>query len=681
MRRSVFIILFCVVLSVSWCGVCAQTPSVAVDAVDAGGADSVRVHRIDGVVAVARQLDRAVIPAQVLAGDELRRLSSVSVADAIRYFSGVQIKDYGGMGGLKTVNIRSMGTHHVGVFYDGVQIGNAQNGTVDLGRFSMDNMEAIALHNGQKSEIFQSAKDFASAGAIYMTARRPIFEAGRRHNVKLALKGGSFGTVNPSALWEARLARNLDVQLGTEYMYTTGRYRFSYRKQGGYDTTEMRHNGDVRVLRVEGGLFGRLGRGDWRAKIYFYDSERGYPGAVVATMPGSFVNEDRQWDANFFVQGTLRQTFGRYRLMLNAKYADDRLRYLQDVSDGRTPLTTDNHYRQREGYLSVANEFTIADWWRLSLSADALANALGARMSITQDGFATPRRLTTLASAATCFEWRGVSLQLSGLYTHVADRVQKPGAGADHKDEWTPTAVMMWRPLRKTDLSIRAFYKRIFRMPTFNDLYYTQVGAGNLDPERTTQYNLGAVWSRNFAHSLLRRIGVQLDGYFNRVTDKIVAMPTSNQFRWTMINTGYVEIRGVDAAVQAGLRLGAVDIDTRLVYTWQKAQDLTDRTDEWYGDQIPYIPWHSGSTAVGATWRDWSLNYSFIYTGQRYEARANTLENWTPPWYTHDMSLGRALGAWRFTAEINNLFNQQYEVVQRYPMPGINFRLKIEWTL
>ena len=73
-----------------------------------------------------------------------------NVADALRYFSGIQIKDYGGVGGLKTVNIRSMGTNHVGVFYDGIELGNAQNGTVDLGRFSLDNMESVTLYNGQK---------------------------------------------------------------------------------------------------------------------------------------------------------------------------------------------------------------------------------------------------------------------------------------------------------------------------------------------------------------------------------------------------------------------------------------------------------------------------------------------------------------------------------------------------
>ena len=62
-----------------------------------------------------------VIPAQKLDGEQLQRLNSFSVADAVRYFSGVQIKDYGGVGGIKTVDIRSMGTNHMGVFYDGIQ--------------------------------------------------------------------------------------------------------------------------------------------------------------------------------------------------------------------------------------------------------------------------------------------------------------------------------------------------------------------------------------------------------------------------------------------------------------------------------------------------------------------------------------------------------------------------------
>lgn len=110
-------------------------------------------RQLEEVVVTARKPNDDIIPAQTLSGEELHRLNSNSVADALRYFSGVQVKDYGGVGGIKTVNIRSMGTNHTGVVYDGVELGNAQNGQIDLGQFSLDNIEALSLYNGQKSEI------------------------------------------------------------------------------------------------------------------------------------------------------------------------------------------------------------------------------------------------------------------------------------------------------------------------------------------------------------------------------------------------------------------------------------------------------------------------------------------------------------------------------------------------
>ena len=90
------------------------------------------VYALDEVMVVATRTSQEIVPVQMLSGEKLRTLGTHSIADAIRYFSGVQIKDYGGIGGLKTINVRSLGSQHVGVFYDGVELGNAQNGIVDL---------------------------------------------------------------------------------------------------------------------------------------------------------------------------------------------------------------------------------------------------------------------------------------------------------------------------------------------------------------------------------------------------------------------------------------------------------------------------------------------------------------------------------------------------------------------
>lgn len=644
--------------------------------------DSVKVIEIDDVVVIGYRTPKEVIPVQKLSGKQLKRLSVHSVADAVRYFSGVQIKDYGGIGGLKTVNIRSMGSHHVGVFYDGIQLGNAQNGIVDLGRFSLDNMEEVSMYNGQKSSIFQPAKDFASASAIYMKTRTPFFEDDKKYNLNIALKGGSFHTVNPSLLWEHCINDRLSVSLSTEYLYTSGKYKFRYAKVNGYDTTEVRKNGDVKALRLEAGLFGQLNNGDWKAKAYYYNSERGYPGAVVREVPGKFKNQDRQWDDSFFAQASLIQNFASvYKLLINTKYAYDYLHYLSDPQLDHSAMYVDNRYHQQEAYFSVANLFTLFDWWSVSVSSDFQWNTLDADLV----NFVYPQRYSVLNSAATSIAFNRFRLQASVLHTYVKEKTQTAGNNAEDKGLFTPTVVVSYQPFERIDFNLRSFYKSVFRMPTLNDLYYTFIGNKYLKPEYTTQYNVGATYGINFKESCFKRFELQADAYYNEVENKIIAMPTSNQFRWTMLNLGYVEIRGIDVATQGFFGVGNVDINTRINYTYQKTQDFTDPTDRYYGGQIPYTPWHSGSAVMGLSYRDWDANYSFIYTGERYEAVANVPENYAQPWYTHDISLSKNFKLkdfkLRVTAEVNNLFNQPYEVVQCYPMPGVNYKLKLNIIL
>ena len=74
------------------------------------------------------------------------------------------------------------------------------------------------------------------------------------------------------------------------------------------------------------------------------------------------------------------------------------------------------------------------------------------------------------------------------------------------------------------------------------------------------------------------------------------------------------------------------------------------------------------------------MDYSFIYAGKRWNAQENTPRNEMQPWYTHDVALRYAFSllgryACRVSLEVNNLLNQQYEVIQNYPMPGTNVRL------
>lgn len=626
-----------------------------------------------------------VIPAQKLSGKTLNGLNVHSVADAIRYFAGVQLKDYGGVGGVKTIDIRSMGTNHMGVFYDGIQLGNAQNGQIDLGKYSLDNIESIELYNGQKSDIFQPARDFGSAGTIYIYTRRPVFSENEKDHVRIVFRTGSFGLANPSVLWEHKLNGHLSLSANAEYTYATGKYKFRYHKMFSdgtlaWDTTAIRQNGDIRALRLEAGLFGKFYGGNWQWKAYYYDSERGIPGAIVNNV---WKNAQRQWDRNFFTQMLLKKVFSNvYSLQVKAKYARDFMHY---NNPDTTLMYIDNKFWQNELYVTVANRFRILPGWEANVAVDYQWNTLDATLV----NFAKPVRHTLLTALATAIQWHGVKAQASVLGTFVSDKASNAaGTSRQSRHYFTPAMFVSYQPMRSELFFVRAFYKRIFRMPTFNDLYYTDLGNAKLNPEYATQYDLGAQYDNHFDDSWLTGFGMSVDAYYNEVTDKIISVPKgTGQYRWMMMNIGRVKIHGVDVIAKMEMKLPEnIGLTMKMNYTYQRALDYTDPSDNGdggtYKGMIAYVPKHSGSVAAAANWRNLGLNYSFIYVGERYHTSANTRENYEQPWYTHDVSImydfilkNLRLG---LTLEVNNLFNQQYDVIKNYPMPGRNYKAIIK---
>ena len=638
--------------------------------------DSVRVHHIQEVVVTSRLISRETIPSQTLGGEELKKLNSLSVADALRYFSGLQLKDYGGVGGIKTVNIRSMGTNHLGIFYDGLELGNAQNGQIDLGQFSLDNVEEISLYNGQRSAIFQPASDFGNAGSVYIRTKAPRFMMGRRYNLLVRAKYGSSDTFRFSSLWEQKLSDHISSSLSTSVLTSSGRYKFRYRRVTedntvAYDTTAVRHNGDIWAFRIEENVRGGIADGYWNVKAYTYHSERGIPGAIVNNV---WRRGERQWDHNTFGQAVFQKSFGdKFSTKALAKYAYYVTRY---VNNDETQIHVDNTYRQQEMYFSTSNVYEILSKWSVSMSYDFKWNKLNANMV----DFAFPHRYSNFVSLATALTLSRIQAQASLVEQVVKDHV-KYGASSSSRSTLTPAFFVNVYPFESKLLAVKAFAKKSFRMPTFNDLYYADMGNSKLNPESALQYDLGFVLNKDWKQGIVDHFRLQVDGYYNTVHDKIVAYPKGQQFRWTMLNLGKVHIKGVDAMAEVGLE-PAKDwkVTARLQYTYQDARDVTDPNTSYYKDQIPYIPWNSGSAILALSWREWDLSYSFIYSGERYSQQENILYNHLQPWYTHDMSVVYHARRWSARLDVNNIFSQDYDVILNYPMPKRNYMLTLEYN-
>lgn len=592
-------------------------------------------------------------PSQTIEGATLHSLATSSVADALKYFSGVQIKDYGGLGGLKTINVRSLGSQHVGVYLDGVRITNAQNGQVDLGRYSLSNMESVSLYNANRNERLQSASEYASAATVYMQTKRP-----ESTTVAVEYGNGSFGLNKLKAY--ASLKNMLFVD--AEWQRSDGDYEFRFHSAN-EDTTGTRHNSNIRFYRLEAAGFYK----DFSTHVYYYNSERGLPGPVVRRLSDQWDSTDRQWDQNFFAQATYKHLWGDFAMKANVKYAFDYLHYLQDPSTNAAAMYCNNHYTQQDLYGSVAASYNTT-WLSLTASTDIRWSDLVC--DVTNFNYVYRLDSKTLLSAIAA--WRGLEANVALLYTHISDHTR---GKAEPLGKLTPLFLASYK---RGPWIARAFHKRIFRAPTLNDLYYTLVGNAQLKPEYTSQWDVGIDYKG-------RQLHFSADAYYNDITDKIVAIPMKCQFRWSMANFG--KVRSLGASFSGGFanEWRHWSLSTNANYTFQMDRDYSMTDDPEYGNYIPYSPRHSASLIVDIAYDQWSLCTSWLYTGKRFALVSNNADDLLPSWQTLDMKLNKRFTVGRnilqLTVECNNLTNSHHEVIMRYPMPGRNWKLSLRWEL
>ena len=396
------------------------------------------------IIITSKQPFRTTATSQTLQGSELQALSTTSVADALKYFAGVQIKDYGGLGGLKTINVRSLGAQHVGIYLDGIRITNAQNGTVDLGKFSLSTMDRVSLYNANKLDNCQSASEYASGATVYLRTRRPT-----KDSLSVQLRRASFTTWMAKA--NAQFERNgWSGFIDAEWTDSRGDYPFRYHSEY-EDTVGRRSNSDIRYGRIEGVLF----KGGFSSHIYYYDSERGCPGGIVRRLSDKYVNVGREWNRDFFIQASYQKQFMEcHQVKLNAKYTNEHLRYCTDYPENHNTARVNNHYLQQDGYGALCYAFTPWPWLSLSASYDVRYSKLEADLKKFDDVF----RLDQKQVMAVQTNWHGLQAAASLLHQHYHDVTFAHVGAAAPLDRWTP-AISAAYTLK--GLTLRAWYKKI----------------------------------------------------------------------------------------------------------------------------------------------------------------------------------------------------------------------------
>jgi len=618
---------------------------------------------------------QTIAPAQQSTATDFARLSAYNVADAIRDFAGVNIKDYGGIGGLKIVSVRGLGADHVAVLYDDVAISDAENGQIDLGKFNLNGIQQITLYNAQPENILSPARSFASASVVAINTIQPHLTAAKPYQILLGVNGGSFGLINPYLQWQQRIGERWSFVINSYLENANGRYKFK-NPEDGSDTLQTRANANIADQRIDASLYwAKDDSNKFSLHINYYNSDRGLPAAVINYNPNS---NQRLWNRDVFIQaGYMHALANGFRLLLNSKLSQEYTRY-RDPDYQNNSGGVEDRYTQREFYQSAALAYHIASKWEASYAVDFAVSTVGAASPTNSiSNYAFPSRFTfqeVLASKLMLGRWR---FEGDLLHSYINEWV-KMGKAPPNEDVLSPTLMATFQPFSKPDLQLRAFYKDIFRDPTLNEQYlFEPLNTRGVKPEFAEQFDMGLAY-RKAMTSFLQYVTLTVDGYYNKVTNKIVDLPAQNPAIPSVINVGAANIKGFDVAVKIetqqlnGWR-GLLAVN----YTYQHAIDTVLKL------QIPYVPRNALALNAGVDYKKIGLYYNQVISSSRLylEDINSQLSGYSVADLSFIYKFSVSSKPATFSAHMNNLFNQDYSIVRSFPMPGRSFLISFQITI
>lgn len=652
-----------------------------------------RVHQLEGVTVTKSMRQRVLTstaPLQLLDRQDMLAMGVTDMADALNRIPGITLRDYGGAGGMKTVAVRGFGAKHTGVSYDGIMLSDCQSGEIDLSRYSLDNVETLSLVIGDNDDIFIPARQAASSAVLHIQTL-PLPDGDSRAHVTAQLKAGSFGFVSPFVRYAQSLSRRLALSATGEYTYAENDYPYDIQN---VSITMHSRRTNSRMNSGHGELnlaWLPTDASHLTAKVYYYDNARQLPGIVryYTNLSGENLH-----DRNFFAQlGWKTRWGGQWALKTQAKVNWNESVYRDKLMPS---AINDASYWQREYYASAALLFVPTEHWAFDYSADYAYNNLNG--SSWRAIIGRPFRHSVLQSVTAKYtggRWTVTGRLLHSLYLNQqkcdddADNELQAGRtdiqqnSARNMRRLSPSLSLSYRLTEDEALYVRASYKNIFRSPTFNESYYYHYGSTDLKPESTHQWNVGVTYAPHLSQQTTATL--TLDTYMNKVKDMIVAVPY-NMFVWRCINVGRVRSIGLDATLRLDHRFS---LRHRLLlagsYSLQKVQNRTNPESDNYNKQIAYMPEHtaSGSMAYENPWVNLSLHATAVsYRWPNNEHYPSTIiEGYADVGVTayRQFRVGRHQVELR--GDVKNLFDKQYYIVARYPMPGRSWMMTVNYKL
>jgi len=605
--------------------------------------------------------------------DDIEVLNPDDVAGLVSKVPGATIRSYGGLGGLKTVSMRGLGGQHTAVIIDGFEVTNAQAGQMNLGQLQAEGLERITSGLLLPFQNLQPvSSNFAGNNLLFSTFLDRSNSS--RFRMKSSVRYGSFMRREVYAQGEKSL-NHWNFGAFGKYRDANGAYPYEFLN-GATQTAGLRGNNDFQDMHF-GAKVGRT-FGEYqnkRIRVMYRSSliDQGLPGAVILYNESADERMKTQ-DHRILVDYSSYKYHSNYRTYLNL--GTNEMEYSDPTYLNAEGFVLDQfrNFQADGGYV----HYKELQRFKLKWGAEEKVEILRSN----RKDFGQPLRASTfgLVGAQKELEKWYFEAIAGGQFVH-----DQNAEGNNQHIQFTPNAFVRYKLSKQRRISTELLYKRNFRLPSFNELYFGEVGNSNLKPEIAHQMNLGLDWKIKERYYGWHW-GVHAQGYYNRVHNKIVAIPTKNLFIWSMQNVAEAAIYGATGETRIVHRFrNETRIELMANYTWQRVIDITPDAIT-YGDQVAYAPEHTANGDAMFLYKGASLRVSNNFVSGRYALNQNVPANYLDPFWTMDLALGYKYtihGKHKVGVQLNvrNLTDVSYAFIRSYVMPGRHYLLTLNYEI
>ena len=553
----------------------------------------------------------------------------------------LSIKSYGT--GLSTLSARGLAANHTAILWNGINLQNALNGSTDLAIMDVGISQRISVKLGGCSALCGSG---AIAGVVSLDNQKSKNED---FHGQLSYGLGSLERRNTSGQFEFNRS-NIGVSVRVSTQSATNDFQFRNTAEIGQPLQNATHSA-YNFLNISGNMYLQLSPNDFLS-THFWQSinYREITPTMTASSDNAIYRDTSnrlttEW-AHFF-----KKSFFKVR----GAILTDKNFYQSDIIKN-----SQNGVKTYIGEVELNYNFTEKHFFRIGVNATS--------DNSDDNNYKEDKKRNRIA-----------------FFINDAIKTNFVTLTGNIRQEWidnfsSPTTFssgfekhFIFKNYPQNNWTLRGAFSRNFNVPTFNDLYWPNLGNPHLVNEQGWSEEVGVSFKRSAERE---RFEVHATLFAIDIKNRIVWLPQTDG-QWRPANQNQISSKGIETWLNYTFENAIFKYKINANYQFANAIDGDG------GVQL-FVPKHKGGIGFSVQHKSAYFSWQQTASDKRYGTTDKT--TWTDPFTLADATVGftpsffkSKKGHFNLKSDIrlgvSNVFNTDYQVILFYPNPRRQYSL------